>query len=402
MTIEHAIAAIERAELRAHPYPHVIVDALLDPADADALRDWFEHGADWWVQRRNFYEHDTCDNIEDCPLTAGDGALSRPARAALAAALSRRFGVDLDDADVTLGAHRMSPGQGIGIHNDDPHLGTESLRLLLVLRRGDYHDSAGGHFCMFSAHDMAALGAIVRPLHNAAVAFGLHGASYHAVNDIEDGVRYSLVYGFWTRASKPRPTPPLARRRRDPAELADLAGADEMLAALRAAGADQVAHSGAQLLDHLIGVAAYLVEWGAEPAVCRAGLFHSAYGSATMRRRLFSEHERDRVRALIGERAEHLVWLFSTIRFTEVYRVAGETDYQARRREDSETMRITADDVRDLNLIACANLCEQLPVEKLDPTEVYEWRSMLERMADRFPPRALTALQAVFAEQASI
>jgi hypothetical protein len=47
--------------------------------------------------------------------------------------------------------------------------------------------------------------------------------------------------------------------------------------------------------------------------VCLAGLCHSVYGTNVYRRVLISPEDRISVRAAIGEEAEQLVYLFSTI-----------------------------------------------------------------------------------------
>ena len=51
------------------------------------------------------------------------------------------------------------------------------------------------------------------------------------------------------------------------------------LAFLNARSAGDVRHSGRSLTDHLLGVEAILIRWGAPAAVQAAGLFHSIYVS---------------------------------------------------------------------------------------------------------------------------
>jgi hypothetical protein len=309
--------------------------------------------------------------------------------------------MELESEHVTLGAHRMHPGHGVGIHTDDPALGTESLRLLATLRRGEYADSAGGHLCLFSAPEMSAISAIVRPRHNSAVAFPLSDRSYHAVNDVTEGVRYSLIFGFWDKKQAKRLKVRVERPARSGAGLQGLAGSSDMLDFLRRSGAGGTDHSGASLLDHLIGVAELLLRWGAEDDVVRAGLFHSVYGTATFQTQIFSERDRSRVREAIGGRAEHLAWLFSVVRFAEVYRFSGEESYMARRRDSTEPLELTPRDVRDLNLIAFANMMEQLPVTELTAGEVFQWRGALARLRHGFPPRAVEELETMLSEQPS-
>lgn len=394
------LSVLETAAVDDFPYPHLIVPQMLAQGDAEAMLDWLETGATWWEQHRDFYTHYTCDNMMDCPLLADGRPISCEMRKRLAELLGRRFGLELEGSNVTLGAHRMHPGHGVGIHTDDPSLGTESLRLLVTLRRGEFSDASGGHLILFSAPEMSAVSSIMRPVHNSAISFPLSDRSYHAVNDVTDGVRYSLIFGFWEKKAattiRRSDTP---RASREDSELSALAGSEKLLRFLRENGSGGIGHSGATLMDHLIGVVALLVGWGAEDDVVRAGLFHSVYGTATFHPQMFTEHDRAKVQAVIGERAEYLAWLFSVVRFSEVYRFAGEEDYTARRRDATEPLTLTGQDVRDLNLIAFANMVEQLPVTGLTVGEICSWRSALERMRAHFPPRAVSALEEVFAER---
>lgn len=397
----HLLNALESAERAEFPYPHMVVPEIFSAAEAEGMLRWLETDATWWEQHRDFYTHFTCENMLECPLLNDGQALSRAVRAEIATLLGARFGLELDPANVTLGGHRMHPGHGVGIHTDDPALGTESLRLLVTLRRGEYTDSAGGHLCLFSAPEMSAIGSIVRPKNNSAVVFPLSDKTYHAVNDVTDGVRFSLIFGFWEKKQSSLLKRRIERPARAEAQLGGLADAGAMLAFLRQNGAAGTDHSGATLLDHLSGTAELLLRWGGEESVVRAGLFHSVYGTATFHTQVFSERDRARVREAIGERAEYLAWLFSVVRFAEVYRFAGEENYAARRRDSTETIELTPRDVCDLNLIAFANMLEQLPVTELSAGEVFQWRGALARSRHLFPPGAVRELEAVLLEQAS-
>ena len=70
-------------------------------------------------------------------------------------------------------------------------------------------------------------------------------------------------------------------------------------------GTDRVPHSDTPFLSHLIGVCRDLERWGCEQAVCRAGLFHSIYGTQQFQKFCLPLERRTEVRELIGERAEH-------------------------------------------------------------------------------------------------
>jgi len=80
---------------------------------------------------------------------------------------------------------------------------------------------------------------------------------------------------------------------------------------LKSIGADEKNHSGGTLLDHLIGVHKILHDLGTPEYLQDAGLFHSVYGTTQFKHQ--STKDREKVRELIGEKAEELVILFSRI-----------------------------------------------------------------------------------------
>jgi len=84
------------------------------------------------------------------------------------------------------------------------------------------------------------------------------------------------------------------------------------LALLRRYHADETAHSGRALVDHLLGVYRLLESWGNPAEICRAGLFHSIYGTNIFTHRSAQFSDRAAIQAAIGGRAERLAFLFCT------------------------------------------------------------------------------------------
>jgi hypothetical protein len=83
---------------------------------------------------------------------------------------------------------------------------------------------------------------------------------------------------------------------------------------LREAHTEAMPHSDRGLRDHLLGTRQLLVEWGARPSVCDAGLFHSVYGTEHYEPKAIPLSMRTDVRRLIGDEAESLAWLFCIMR----------------------------------------------------------------------------------------
>lgn len=137
-----------------------------------------------------------------------------------------------------------------------------------------------------------------------------------------------------------------------PAELAPVTG--ERLSLLRSLGYGELMHgSGVPFLSHLIGTRRVLAEWGSRPALCDAGLFHSVYGTEYFQ----PEHPatQDRIRAVVGDEAERLAWLWCNIE-RHTLRSRHRT---VRLRQDRATIRLSAVEVSDLATLWAADVVER-------------------------------------------
>src|SRR5437588_3522256 len=74
-------------------------------------------------------------------------------------------------------------------------------------------------------------------------------------------------------------------------------------------GVEQVSHTHKSYLAHLIAVFRSLESQGCPEDVCRAGMFHSVYGTERFQGFTLPLERRGEVRDLIGERAERLAYL---------------------------------------------------------------------------------------------
>jgi Domain of unknown function (DUF6817) len=133
-----------------------------------------------------------------------------------------------------------------------------------------------------------------------------------------------------------------------------------------AIGADQVAHTETVYLAHAIGVYNDLRSWGCDEDVCRAGLFHSVYGTEGFQRFTLPLERRAEVRALVGERAERLAyWNCAMDRAsfdTAVERAA--SPYRFRDRLADKEIEISEADFDDLCTIHLCDWIEQVPRSK--------------------------------------
>ena len=74
-------------------------------------------------------------------------------------------------------------------------------------------------------------------------------------------------------------------------------------------GVEQVPHTHKSYLAHLIAVFRSLESQGYPEDVCRAGMFHSIYGTEKFQGFTLPLDRRDEVRGLIGDRAERLAYM---------------------------------------------------------------------------------------------
>jgi hypothetical protein len=132
--------------------------------------------------------------------------------------------------------------------------------------------------------------------------------------------------------------------------------------ALRALGTAQIGHSERSFFAHLTGTYHLLKNWENSDEVCYAGLFHSIYGTEFFRVEVVPLDGRDKIKALIGERAERLAYYFCA---TERRALLGQNNrwppHIMRDRLAQKEYEITSADYRDLAEIAIANFIEQAP-----------------------------------------
>lgn len=146
-------------------------------------------------------------------------------------------------------------------------------------------------------------------------------------------------------------------------------------------GTDEIPHSGERFLAHLVGVHRDLERWGCDEAVCRAGMFHSIYGTQSFQKFTLPLDRRSDVRALIGDRAERLAYLNSAMDRPTFDRAVAQDapPYQFLDRMTGERLELSPAEFDDLCRVHLCDWLEQVPRSK-------EWdyrRQSYQRMAAR-------------------
>jgi hypothetical protein len=160
-------------------------------------------------------------------------------------------------------------------------------------------------------------------------------------------------------------------------------------------GADKVGHTHKSYLAHIIGVYRDMESAGCTDEVCRAGMFHSIYGTERFQRFALPLARRPEVRALIGERAEYLAYLNCAIDRTSFDRAVERNEYRITDRLTGEEVALSPEDFHDLCRVHLYDWLEQVPRSK-------EWdyrRAAYRHMAQRLGGAALEAYNRVFAAE---
>ncbi len=185
---------LSAAECRAHPFPCFTVPSVLSTSCEALLLDWLETEAPWRISRMDFYEQYEFD-FRDIVLPERlmpffSEAAAKDLRDKVATLFRTSLGPQID-----ITAHRLNKSQKIQIHNDArPH--GETHRFLVQLNRA-WPQENGGMLMLFSGPEVESLVDILPPTSRTAFGFQISQASYHAVSQVHQGDRFTLVFSFY-------------------------------------------------------------------------------------------------------------------------------------------------------------------------------------------------------------
>lgn len=139
----------------------------------------------------------------------------------------------------------------------------------------------------------------------------------------------------------------------------------ELVEFLHSLGTSEIDHSGHDFLTHLKAVHDLLDTHDAGPELAAAGLFHSIYGTEKFQGFSLPLSERERVRSLIGERAEFVAWLNcimdrATFDAAISAALAGERTLAISDRQGSPPIDLSVDQLRDLATVHLFDWLEQV------------------------------------------
>jgi len=159
-------------------------------------------------------------------------------------------------------------------------------------------------------------------------------------------------------------------------------------------GIENIPHTEKSYLAHLIAVYRDLEALGCPEDVCRAGMFHSIYGTEKFQGFTLPLDRRAEVRALIGDRAEQLAYLNCAMDRASFDSALdrGDEPYPIIDRLSGAEVKLARHDFDDLCRVHLIDWLEQVPRSK-------EWdyrRAGYQKMAQRLGGQAAKSFEQVF------
>ena len=173
---------------------------------------------------------------------------------------------------------------------------------------------------------------------------------------------------------------------------------DDLVDYLRELDTANVEHTHGTYLGHNVGVYRDLKAWACSEELCRAGMFHSIYGTEIFQTFSLPLDRRGEVRELIGDRAERLAYLNSAIDYASFDRTIerGTPPYTMIDRFTGKEIEIPPKDFEDLCRV---HLCDRL--EQVPRSKDWDFRPQtFRRLAERLGGIASQSYDRVYASQA--
>jgi hypothetical protein len=161
-------------------------------------------------------------------------------------------------------------------------------------------------------------------------------------------------------------------------------------------GAVSVEHPSGTLLEHLRGTYEQLERWGCSEELCRAGLYHSVYGTEYFNKRTVPLEARDEVRSAIGDRAEEIAYLYCALSRQSLYRNLDLGSPYMVKSRDGREIPISLAQLADLMTLDLANRLEQQPRTRWDIARIDRDRKIYERAVPLLPGVAVAEFRKTF------
>lgn len=151
---------------------------------------------------------------------------------------------------------------------------------------------------------------------------------------------------------------------------------------LRDFGVEDVPHTQKTYLGHLIAVQRVMESRGCSQDVCRAGMFHSIYGTERFQGFKLPLERRDELRTLIGERPERLAYWNCAMDRVSFDRALeqGTEPFQIIDRITGDTITMSRSDFDDLCRVHLFDWLEQAPRSSMPDYRRAAYRAMADHL----------------------
>lgn len=378
---------LELVSFNDEPFSYFIASRFFSLRESEIMLSWLESDqAPWSVHRESFFEqHEISLFKTDLPSDV-KRILSVSWLNSLKSDLSKIFKTDLTNK-FTVVAHKLTVGQGIGIHTDCPKNGLETHRLVIYLNR-DFDDSNGGHLILFNSDNPNDIHRIIRPIHNYAFGFAMSPRSYHAVSNMSKGQRYSINVSFWDERYSNDQFESVTKNFSKRIEHYHI----DIVSYLRSNGAEDVNHSNRSVFDHLLGTASLIESFGYDFTLQKAGLYHSIYGTSCIDSMKVSLQQRANVQNIIGNESELLAYLYCSLDRQYLHKLLLD-NINTPCSHDFQGITIDHITLYKLKIIDIANSLEQLPYIFLPKKQLDSDFRFYKQLEANLPIKVVSAIE---------
>lgn len=263
--------------VKLYPFPHAYCPYYISNEDVGFIYQKIRDGCEWKLGKTKFYEQwEGITNVSDISVLRE--YFSTEFIFKLKNEISSAFGRTLSD-DLQINIHRMTSGQRLGIHTDEPRLGYETHRALIYFNN-ENNPYAGGEFLAFSERDITSSFIAYRPMDGSLIAFEASEKSYHAVMPIDSGERIAVQFYFWHIGNDKRVAKAVQIAI---SESLQAAKSDDfilsIISELKGEKNAFLQFGSTILLEHLTEVGCLLKSWGCKECLVVAGLLHAIFGN---------------------------------------------------------------------------------------------------------------------------
>lgn len=179
------------------PYKHFFGQYHISDQLYTNIINWFKNDAPWKLVKEDFYTQYEFSLLDTATPSFLDFIKSPTYLEELKRFIEGVYEVNLI-SKFNIVAHKLTKGHVIKIHNDylDDISIRESHRLLLHFNR-DWMEKDGGYCMVFSNEDSNSICQIVEPSKFLLQSFAISKVSYHAVSEVRDGERFTIIFTFY-------------------------------------------------------------------------------------------------------------------------------------------------------------------------------------------------------------